>query len=84
MDDSENSGYSNYIAETAQKAMQRAMEGTGIPTCYICGKPIIGAHIDYIDKDRNPRKICIGCCYLAIDYYLNAREKQLKGKAISH
>ena len=59
--------------------INQMVEATGVPLCFICNKRIVGAHIDYMDKDRIPRKICIGCAYQAIDYYIDARNKALKG-----
>jgi hypothetical protein len=57
--------------------MGQLIEASGVPLCFICGKRIIGAHIDYMDKNRMPRKICIGCTFLSLDYYISVREKAL-------
>jgi hypothetical protein len=66
-------------SDYAQKLMAQMVEATGVPNCFICGKRIVGAHVDYMDKDRTPRKICIGCTFKSIDYYLVARDKALVG-----
>lgn len=66
-------------SEYVNKMMAQMIEATGVPTCFICGKRIVGAHIDYMDKDRIPRKICIGCVFQALDYYINARKQALEG-----
>ncbi|MEM4097979.1 MAG: hypothetical protein QXS81_04765 [Candidatus Micrarchaeaceae archaeon] len=66
-------------SEYLQKTMNELISAAGMPICFICGKRIVGAHLDYIDKDREPRKICIGCAYIAIDYYLKAREEHIWG-----
>ncbi len=58
--------------------MAKMIAATGMPTCFICGERIVGAHLDYMDSSRIPRKICIGCCYKALDYYITAREEGLK------
>ncbi|MEM3416394.1 MAG: hypothetical protein QW719_03590 [Candidatus Micrarchaeaceae archaeon] len=65
-------------SEYLQKTINDLISATGVPVCFICGKRIVGAHLDYIDKDREPRKICIGCAYKAIDYYLKAREERIR------
>ena len=66
-------------SEYVNKMMAQMIEATGVPTCFICGKRIVGAHIDYMDNNRIPRKICIGCVFQALDYYIGAREKALEG-----
>ena len=67
-------------SEYLKKMMGQLVEASGVPTCFICGSRITGMHIDYMDKDRIPRKICIGCVYKTVDYYLNAREERMKGE----
>ena len=66
-------------SEYMQKMMKQMVEATGVPSCFICGARIVGAHIDYMDKDRVPRKICIRCTYQALDYFINARAERSKG-----
>jgi hypothetical protein len=68
-------------SEYVSKMMAQMVEATGVPVCFLCNKRIVGAHIDYMDKDRIPRKICVGCVFQALDYYIGAREKALKGEA---
>ena len=53
------------------------IEASGVPTCFICSKRIVGAHIDYIDIDRVPRKVCAGCILLAIDFFIAERKKRM-------
>ena len=53
------------------------MDVSGIPLCFICKKRISGMGIDYLDKDRVPRKVCIGCVFTALDFYLKEREKRM-------
>ncbi|MEM0147886.1 MAG: hypothetical protein QW139_02610 [Candidatus Micrarchaeaceae archaeon] len=65
-------------SEYLQKTMNELMSVAGMPVCFICGKRIIGVHLDYIDENREPRKVCIGCAYKAIDYYLKAREEHIR------
>ena len=50
--------------------MQQALAAADVPTCGICHKRIIGPHADYIDKERHHQKICMGCIYKALDYYI--------------
>jgi hypothetical protein len=60
---------------------KQMMEATGVPSCFVCGKRIIGMHLDYIDHDRNPRKVCIGCTFIALDFYLSERQKRMNPEA---
>lgn len=57
------------------------MDVSGIPLCFICKKRISGMGIDYLDKDRVPRKVCVGCIFTALDFYLNEREKRMSSGA---
>ena len=57
--------------------VKQMMDATGMPACFICGKRIVGMHIDYMDKDRVPKKVCIGCVFTALDFYLKEREKRM-------
>lgn len=66
--------------EHMSKMIGQMMAATGVPSCFLCGKRIVGAHIDYMDKDRTPQKVCVGCIFQALDYYLNAKEKALRGE----
>ena len=63
--------------EYMNKIIGQMIDAQGVPTCFICGKRIIGMHIDYMDKDRVPRKVCIGCVFTALDFYLKEREKRM-------
>lgn len=54
------------------------VEATGVPHCFICQKRIVGAHVDYMDTDRIPRKVCVGCVFQSIDYYIAARKRLQK------
>lgn len=66
--------------EYIKNMIGKMVEATGVPTCFICGKRIVGAHVDYMDKNRVPRKVCVGCVFEALDYYINAKEKRLHGE----
>lgn len=66
-------------SEYLDKIIGQMVEATGVPSCFICGKRIVGAHVDYMDQSRIPRKVCVGCVFQAIDYYVNAKEKALNG-----
>ena len=69
--------------EYINRMVGQMIDATGVPTCFICGKRIVGMHIDYLDKDRVPRKICIGCVFTALDFYLNERGKRMHPEAIN-
>ena len=66
-------------SEYLNKIIGQMVEATGVPSCFICGKRIVGAHVDYMDQSRIQRKVCVGCVFQAIDYYVNAKEKALNG-----
>ena len=69
--------------EYLSKMVGQMMDTTGIPMCFVCGKRIVGMHIDYMDKNRVPRKVCIGCVFTALDFYLNEREKRIHLEVMS-
>jgi hypothetical protein len=69
--------------EYLNRMVGQMIDATGVPTCFICGKRIVGMHIDYMDKDRVPRKVCIGCVFTALDFYLNEREGRMHPEAIN-
>lgn len=58
------------MSEEIPEFMHKLVAATGVPNCYLCKNRIMGAHLDYMDKDRNPQKVCVGCCYKAIDVYI--------------
>lgn len=58
--------------------MEKMLAAAHIPSCMICHARIVGAHIDYMDKNRVPRKVCTGCIFKAIDFYTNAQEEGIK------
>ena len=70
--------------EYLNKMVGQMIDAPGVPTCFICGKRIVGMHIDYMDKDRVPRKVCIGCVFTAVDFYLNEREKRMHPEAVDN
>ena len=69
--------------EYMNRMVGQMIDATGVPTCFIFGKRIVGMHIDYMDKNRVPRKICIGCVFTALDFYLNEREGRMHPEAIN-
>ena len=62
--------------DNMETMINRVVEASGVPKCYICGNRIVGVHIDYINTERIPVKICISCIFKALDYYINVRNKQ--------
>ncbi len=69
---------SEQSSEYVQNMMKQMVAATGVPSCFVCGDRIVGAHLDYMDMGRTPRKVCVGCAYKALDYYIEQRNKSLK------
>lgn len=62
-----------------EKIIGKAVSASGIPLCRVCGERIVGVHVDYIDSNREPCKICVPCIFRALDFYLKERKDRLLG-----
>lgn len=76
MDETDSGTKPGFMEGLADGLMKKYMPQNAI--CWICRKPIVGGVIDFLDKNRNPQKVCISCTLKAIDYYVYIRTERME------